>query len=1141
MLTLEQTDIDIPCRIALTWTRHYSTAFKDAPSPFGLGWRTEYSATLKKDIEGFTFVSPEGDETNFDDNGELEAGGVLIHFGAYRELFRRGNDYVVSLWDIDSGVITRYVFRPGPEDESWPVHRIEDVTGQGTTVLYKNGLIDAVVESRGNRRLQVEYNGQSLVAEVWVVVGQDYRRRLARFEYDPPGRLVAAYDAAETPTSYQYDLNNRLVREVARDGGVFFFAYDRKGRCVKTRGLDDYDAQTIVYHEEALLTEVTDSGGGTWLYKLRNTGQVAQVVSPLGSVNSFEYDSYGRIIAEIDANGAATRYEFDRAGNRSRVENALGQADEFTHNEYRRPISHKDRAGNTRLREYDGLSRLVAAVEPTGARWEYAYNSEGDLVSATNPRGARKLFGHNLYGDLIRQTDWEGSARLFERDMEGRITKEVDALGYAAEVQRDARGNVSRVVLPDGSAWRLTFDSEGNLREQVDPNNRRTVFRYGPCDRLAQVEYLDGTSLQLRWSTIPGQVVQVTNEAGETYHYYYDADGRLAREVGFDGGEFLFEYDAAGWCTGVTDNARRTTRFERDALGRITKKIFYDGETATFAYDALGDVVRAENVNGGTFFERDALGRIVREGHGSHWVESEYDVLGNRVGRRTDLGHKERFLRDSDGRLSQLDLGGWGDVRFKRDAEGQELERRYNDRMACRQEYDYGGRLSRQWLGVSKHQLDLYRPGDAESDSSRRPWSADAVLLDRTFKYVPAGRLTEVADARADAVQYTYDSRWRLNGVARAAGVSESYQLDRAGNVVSAEYARAAGLPRHERYSYASGGRVVAKNDTRYEYDGNGQTIRKIEGADSPSLRVWEYEWDSGGLLKSVKRPDGEIWRYFYDPFGRRIRKEGPGRVVEFVWDEYVPAHEIHNETDPVTWVFEDASFRPLGKVEKGSAYFCINDQVGAPRELLSSNGEIAWASDQTAWGRGLQKTGGRGECPVRFQGQWYDEESGLCYNWFRYYDPERSAYISKDPSGLLGSLHLYNYPRDPLRYIDPHGLVPLDEGGFSVYGLYHPGAQNPYYVGITNDVDRRMGEHVESGRRPEDGRYAILSEDLTYAQARGQEQAYMEHYGTKQGFPQNEINSFRHERTDDRGLAFEAEYQKKKRALRKRKRGCKK
>ena len=43
---------------------------------------------------------------------------------------------------------------------------------------------------------------------------------------------------------------------------------------------------------------------------------------------------------------------------------------------------------------------------------------------------------------------------------------------------------------------------------------------------------------------------------------------------------------------------------------------------------------------------------------------------------------------------------------------------------------------------------------------------------------------------------------------------------------------------------------------------------------------------------------------------------------------------------------------------------------------------------------------------PFPFQGQYYDHETELAYNRFRYYDPEQDRYISEDPIGLVGDCY---------------------------------------------------------------------------------------------------------------------------------------
>nr|WP_049886213.1 RHS repeat-associated core domain-containing protein [Taylorella equigenitalis] len=54
--------------------------------------------------------------------------------------------------------------------------------------------------------------------------------------------------------------------------------------------------------------------------------------------------------------------------------------------------------------------------------------------------------------------------------------------------------------------------------------------------------------------------------------------------------------------------------------------------------------------------------------------------------------------------------------------------------------------------------------------------------------------------------------------------------------------------------------------------------------------------------------------------------------------------------------------------------------------------------------------------------GQYFDAESELHYNTFRYYDPEIGRFISLDPIGLLGGLNNYLYVHSPVEWVDPLG-----------------------------------------------------------------------------------------------------------------------
>ena len=60
----------------------------------------------------------------------------------------------------------------------------------------------------------------------------------------------------------------------------------------------------------------------------------------------------------------------------------------------------------------------------------------------------------------------------------------------------------------------------------------------------------------------------------------------------------------------------------------------------------------------------------------------------------------------------------------------------------------------------------------------------------------------------------------------------------------------------------------------------------------------------------------------------------------------------------------------------------------------------------------------------LRFQGQYFDAETGLHYNRFRYYEPGVGRFISQDPIGLRGGKNLFQYANNPIAWVDPLGLA---------------------------------------------------------------------------------------------------------------------
>ena len=207
----------------------------------------------------------------------------------------------------------------------------------------------------------------------------------------------------------------------------------------------------------------------------------------------------------------------------------------------------------------------------------------------------------------------------------------------------------------------------------------------------------------------------------------------------------------------------------------------------------------------------------------------------------------------------------------------------------------------------------------------------------------------------------------------------------------------------------------------------------------------WEYRWTQNGMLEGVRSPHryGQWTRFTYDALGRRLTKLGDA-TFHYLWNGNVLLHEWRTgeryedgglksySEDLKTWLFEEESFVPLALIQDGKAYSIVCDQLGTPTEAYDEEGKEVWYRRLDMNGKVLEETQpglnpeGYVSIPFLFQGQYYDYETGLAYNRFRYYDPELGRYISQDPIRLAsGTLHPYTYVENSFVYCDIFGLSP--------------------------------------------------------------------------------------------------------------------
>jgi RHS repeat-associated protein len=316
----------------------------------------------------------------------------------------------------------------------------------------------------------------------------------------------------------------------------------------------------------------------------------------------------------------------------------------------------------------------------------------------------------------------------------------------------------------------------------------------------------------------------------------------------------------------------------------------------------------------------------------------------------------------------------------------------------------------------------------------------------RAFSLDPAGRITTVTGT----------------GIATGPGPgpqwSEHYSYDPVGNISSAAWPALSDTHGGGWLdSTAQGPRSVSGTLTRragnirYSHDAAGRVTQRTRTPISRKPETWRYRWNADNRLTAVTTPDGTTWHYAYDPLGRRVLKQQvtpEGRVLaetRFTWDGLTLAEQAElvpgsGDRDIIsTWDYRPGTFTPLAQTMRtflhnapqdvfdGEFYAIVTDLAGTPTELIASDGALVGYQTHNLWGNTLWHPAGA-STPIRFPGQYADDETGLHYNCARYYDPVCGAYLSPDPLGLAPAPNPHTYVPNPHVEIDPLGLDADDD-----------------------------------------------------------------------------------------------------------------
>ncbi len=421
-------------------------------------------------------------------------------------------------------------------------------------------------------------------------------------------------------------------------------------------------------------------------------------------------------------------------------------------------------------------------------------------------------------------------------------------------------------------------------------------------------------------------------------------------------------------------------------------------------------------------YSYDLLGRLTQELSPSGALDYKYDALSNLTTLTLPDGRKLNHLYYGSGHLHQLNLDGQVISDMERDDLHREVYRTQGKLTSCFG-YDAMGRKAWQFASTL--------PADKLSQVHNTGVNTSLLVehaynpIHRRYQYDPAGELVRTLDKLRGEIKYEYEANGQLRSRDTGSLVgSEEFCYDAAANRLDFNA---------RQFAKVKDNRIKQWRDQEYRYDPWGNLIEKRSG--HSKLQTFAYDCENR-LVRAETLVNGKLesrGEYRYDSLGRRVAKQAEinGQVEQkrFLWQGL---RMLREETpgQSILYVYEPGSYAPLARVdqtegEEQKLYYFHTDQIGTPLELTDSDGKIVWQATYRSWGSVEQVAVSEVDQSLRFQGQYFDSETGLHYNTYRYYAPDVGRFMSPDPIGLRGGFNLFRYNLNPIMWIDPAGLAP--------------------------------------------------------------------------------------------------------------------
>ncbi|GAA6171761.1 RHS repeat-associated core domain-containing protein [Colwellia sp. KU-HH00111] len=857
---------------------------------------------------------------------------------------------------------------------------------------------------------------------------------------------------------FVHNAQGLLTAFTNNNGDTSVTEYDDLGRQCKITDAQG-NSTTFTYNDQGQLCTKTDALGNTTHYHYNNLGKLITTIDALGQHHKRHYDATGRLLAIITPDGRKHSYRYTEQGTLESETDTQGIKTQY-HWSIDGELLAKQVANNLTRFSYDNLGRLNAQINRQGLVTEYKRNSNGQVSEQRSyPQSAPehqtvKAFSYDNAGRLLSVQETSVQEKS-ESQHQAKNSPELTLYQYQGLSQP------SKKTFSDGSWLSYGYDNERNLTQITRSDGAQYKLRYSPTEKPVELIGFDGRKQTYKY------------DANDQLASVNDSDLRFIR-LKRDSLGRIIEQSASQAL--IQDKGHGKSRGEHQGKSQVQEqRCSTNNQHNYFQYDKIGRLIRAHNSERTVNLSYHQNGQLSTCEQGLWQLNYDYNALGQRKSIQLPDGSQLCYDYTEQGKLSKISL-----LKNSTEAENKDttahastqslVTLQYNNAglntqqclgngIELTQQYDVYSRLTdQQWLASkdeslafaeirtyqydSKHQLTALqqKTGHQQDIKSNAPSLAQTQLA-KTFRYNSLSQLISTSIKQVsnnEAINnHSLDNADVLRPIDKTHKVyQEHYQWDAFGNPQStANNAQAADKAASNNDSSSNGNSqndILVINDqlhrfagTDYYFDDCGNQI-SLWGKGNKQQRVY----NALNQLKQLNH-NGKLTHYEYDALGRRSAKITEQGRIDFIWDNNQLIGEHQN--GKFTWfVYQPDTFLPIALIKQGKVYYYHLDQLGTPICLTDTNATQVWRNNSDVFGCQQENNNEDSEentftnlieNPLRFQGQYFDEESNLHYNRFRYYCPKQQRFINQDPIGLVGGINPYQYAPNPINWVDPFGL----------------------------------------------------------------------------------------------------------------------